>query len=96
MKFSIFTGEKNLCILYGQVFIMNKLSMKLQSFINTEIAQIYGNFWFRLSKPVFFSAYINVTIVGNLTFMSGINFSLSRAEHKQSFITKGPRRSRLT
>ena len=29
-------------------------------------------------------------IVGILTFMSRINFSLSRAEHEKSFITSGP------
>ena len=30
------------------------------------------------------------TIVGILTFMSGINFVLSRVEYEKSFITSGP------
>ena len=30
------------------------------------------------------------TIVGILTFMSRINFSLNLAEHEKSFITSGP------
>ena len=30
------------------------------------------------------------TIVGILTFMSRINFVLSRVEHEKSFITSGP------
>ena len=32
---------------------------------------------------------INVKIVGILTFMSRINFRLSRVEHEKSFITSG-------
>ena len=28
MKFSIFTGEKNLCILHGQIFVMYKHEKK--------------------------------------------------------------------
>ena len=40
-----------------------------------------------------FIMLINVkmpTIVGILTFMSRINFKLSRVEHGKSFITSGP------
>ena len=42
---------------------------------------------------VVFIMLINVkmpTIVGVLTFMSRINFMLSRVEHGKSFITSGP------
>ena len=42
---------------------------------------------------VVFIMLINVkmsTIVGILTFMSRINFVLSRVEHEKSFITSGP------
>ena len=44
-------------------------------------------------SDVVFIMLINVkmpTIVGILTFMSRINFVLSRVEHKESFITSGP------
>ena len=44
-------------------------------------------------SDVVFITLINVkmqTIVGILTFMSRINFVLSRVEHEKSFITLGP------
>ena len=58
-----------------------QLSMKFQLLINVEIAKISGTFRFKTQKLVIlFILLINVkmpTIVGILTFMSRINFSLN-------------------
>ena len=57
-----------------------QLSMKFQLLINVEIVKIIGKFRFKYHKVVIYPANkINVkmpTIVGILTFMSRINFSL--------------------
>ena len=50
-------------------------------------------------SDVVFIMLINVkmpTIVGILTFMSRINFVLSRVEHGKSFITSTPESGRIT
>ena len=68
--------------------------MKFILLINTEIAKSM-----KISclnhKSQLFILLINVkmpTIVGILTFMSRINFMLSRVENEKSFITSGPDR----
>ena len=57
-----------------------------------KIAQINEILMFQSSKSIII-LLINVktvTIVGILTFMSRMNFMLSRVEHKKSFLTLGP------
>ena len=68
-----------------------QLSMKFKFLINTEMAQINPFFWSRPSEPFILLIYVKMpTVVGILTFIRRINFSLSSAEHKKSFITSGP------
>ena len=62
--------------------------MKIILLINTEIAKSNENF--RLKSP--FILLTNATIVGILTFMSRINFSLGCVEHEKGFITSMPGR----
>ena len=54
-----------------------QLSMKFQLRINVEIVKLSGNFRFKTQKLVIYSAHKCSMIVGTLTFMSRINFSLS-------------------
>ena len=68
-----------------------QLSTKFEQLIKTKIPTNKEVTCFK-SHNVFIML-INVkmpTIVGILTFMSRINFVLSRVEHEKSFITLGP------
>ena len=71
-----------------------ELSVKFQMLIKTIMLKNKDFSCFQtLTVDVVFIMLINVkmpTIVGILTFMSRINFMLSRVEHEKSFITSGP------
>ena len=66
--------------------------MKFQLLIKAKMLKIMIFLAYKLLVSVFI-LLINVkmpTTIGILTFMSGINFMLSSAEHEKSFITSGP------